>query len=178
MNFNDPELPDHQRGRQVGARGSRPDRIEIPKRENAVSSDEGRGKGTRRQPPEGRRFNAETAREAGRKSAEKRRKQAEERASSHDPDLTVTVPAHLKQVLEGLRDAAKKGSAPAAREYRALLAAYPTSRDIETLDVKQPEDMTPEEREQLRAWLLREYAKEQAGQANAAVEPDEGGHPR
>jgi hypothetical protein len=94
----------------------------------------------------------------------------------------VTVPAHLKEVLEGLRDAATRGSAPAAREYRALLAAYPTSRDIETLEVKQPEDMTPEEREQLRAWLLREYAKakaeEEGGAQGASLNQAEEGNPR
>ena len=97
----------------------------------------------------------------GRKAAaEKRRQRAEGAVGLSPSDLTVTVPAHLEAVLVGLRNAAKKGSAPAAREYRALLAAFPTSKDVEALTVKQPDDMTPEEREELRAWLLREYASE------------------
>ena len=110
------------------------------------------------------RFSGEGAKEAARRSAEKRREKAD-LAKSHDPSstLTISVPIPQQSVVQGLISAASKGSAPAARELRAWLAEYPTQVGGQDQDahlvVLQPEDMTPEQRERARAWLLRGIAR-------------------
>ena len=86
---------------------------------------------------------------AAAKSAEKRRAQ---RAGSQDQDQ------HDRDaVIAGLQRAAEKGSAPAARELRAWLADQPEARIDEgkALLARQPEDLTPAERELARAYLQR-----------------------
>jgi hypothetical protein len=103
----------------------------------------------------------------------------------------VVTPQDLdSEVIKGLRDAAKRGSAPAARELREWLARNPTAVDVETLHHKPPEELDPAELEELRAWALQSYwaaRGEEEGEvdrsqaeANGLVEPgrEAGGHPR
>jgi hypothetical protein len=75
------------------------------------------------------------------------------------------VAVDIDAVISGLKKAAIRGNAQAARELRAWLAERPTSTGSEEEDRKlvvlQPEDMTPEHRERARAWLLRDIARKE-----------------
>jgi hypothetical protein len=94
---------------------------------------------------------------------------------------------HDAEVIAGLRAAAKRGSAPAARELREWLARNPDKVDVETLHHKSPDALTPDELEELRAWALQQYWREKGleegnedayqDEAGRMVEPREAGHP-
>jgi hypothetical protein len=105
-------------------------------------------------------------------SARKRRERALQGATPQDLD---------SEVIKGLRDAAKRGSAPAARELREWLARNPAQVDVASLHHKAPADLTPDELEELRAWALLQYWQERgledgvsyAEQSDRMVEPEE-----
>jgi hypothetical protein len=103
------------------------------------------------------RFNSENAAELGRKGGEAAARNRASRGGS------TAKPSDEELVIAGLQRAAEKGSAPAARELREWLARRKEGGDeLATLVVKQPQDMTPAERERLRAYLLRRFAVREA----------------
>lgn len=112
----------------------------------------------------------EKARQAGLASGLARQRKKEERernGPTKPPDgpFGVFVPVDLESITAGLGAAAQRGNAQAARELRAWLSEYPTTRDDSALLAKQPEDMTPAELERARATLLRYIAREEKRQS-------------
>lgn len=89
------------------------------------------------------RFTREGAKVASEKAAAARREKA---SRAQAPDL-VTLPADQQAVFEAIREAAKKGSPAAVREYRDWLRERGV-HGAEQLDyaVTPLEDMTPEQR--------------------------------
>jgi hypothetical protein len=92
---------------------------------------------------------------------------AKERAAQSLPkqaadDLHAVVPIELEAVVAGLRDAAKKGSAPAARELLNYLTRFPVQGGSETVRMDKPlEEMTPEELAFADAYLVRRINRAQ-----------------
>jgi hypothetical protein len=74
--------------------------------------------------------------------------------------MHIIVPVELRAVIEGLRDAARKGSAPAARELREYMERFPLQRGgQEAAQAKRLEDMTPEELDFGETYLLHRVAR-------------------
>ena len=90
-------------------------------------------------------FTPETAREAGKRSAEVR---AEKRAQAAREGLEVVVVVPLDRIVTALSDKAQKGDTAAARELREWLARYSTQRTESVLAL-----LTREQRAILRGWL-------------------------
>jgi hypothetical protein len=89
----------------------------------------------------------EDQRKATEAAARARTRAAALRKSIQHHDLTVTVPVPLQRVVEGLRDSAAKGNAPAAAQLLAYLRAYPTAigGKAEDVTLMSLEDMTDEQ---------------------------------
>jgi hypothetical protein len=73
------------------------------------------------------------------------------------------VPLDLGAVFEAMRDKAKAGNPQAAAQYLQLLICFPpqSTVDLEDLEVKALEDMTPDELAFAEAWALRQIARAQ-----------------
>ena len=68
--------------------------------------------------------------------------------------LTVQVPLDELEVFEGLKRAAKRGNAQAAREYREWLGRYQAAAE-EGMALLKLQDLTPEQLELARAYCER-----------------------
>jgi hypothetical protein len=85
--------------------------------------------------------------------------------------------AAIPGILDALVAAAQKGNVPAARELRGWYdqgLGKPGESSLDTGEVDRPyADMTPEERERVRARVIREIAEREAAEAGEAGSPQE-----